>query len=231
MVPDAAVRQTVFATAGIPRHQRTIRPADLRDLLRSNGLSEPRFLDMVRGELAAAAIAGGGHRRGGGVGKHAAPALREPVRETLRRHGRIPVRRRARTGGADGCRPAALVRQPPEPVLRRPSTAASRRSCCRQQTLAKEIPITDADLHTAYHQHIADYVKPEKRSAEVISVSDEAKANALAATLAGRRRLGGDAEGSAKDAGGSAISLDDATQSQFPDPDLAKTVFAAARDR
>jgi peptidyl-prolyl cis-trans isomerase D len=48
------------------------------------------------------------------------------------------------------------------------------------QTLAKEIPITDADLQAAYQQRKSQYVTPAKRTADVISVSDEAKAKSLA---------------------------------------------------
>ena len=48
------------------------------------------------------------------------------------------------------------------------------------QTLAKEITITDADLAAAYDQRKAEYVTPAKRSAEVVTVADEAKAGTLA---------------------------------------------------
>ena len=65
------------------------------------------------------------------------------------------------------------------------------------QTLAKDIEITDDDLRAAYDQHKAEYIKPEKRSAEVISAPDEAKAAAARGRMAGRRRLGADAEGRA----------------------------------
>ena len=97
------------------------------------------------------------------------------------------------------------------------------------QTLAKDIPITDADLQAAYEQRKAQYVKPARRSAEVISVADEAKAKALAE----RWRDGADwaaMQKAAQDAGGSAIALDDASEREFPDADLARTVFAATPD-
>ena len=48
------------------------------------------------------------------------------------------------------------------------------------QSLASEITVTDDELHAAYDEHKADYRTPEKRSAEVISAPDEAKARALA---------------------------------------------------
>ncbi len=87
------------------------------------------------------------------------------------------------------------------------------------QTLAKDITITDADLQAAYQQHKAEYVKPAKRSAEVVSVTDEAKAKALADTWRGGADWAA-MQKAAQDAGGSAIALDDATERQFPDADL-----------
>src|ERR1700746_2503596 len=53
------------------------------------------------------------------------------------------------------------------------------------QTLANVVQIAAADLQAAYQQHRSEYVKPERRSAEVVSVADEAKAKALAATWQG----------------------------------------------
>ncbi|HEY1411615.1 MAG TPA: peptidyl-prolyl cis-trans isomerase, partial [Rhodopila sp.] len=97
------------------------------------------------------------------------------------------------------------------------------------ESLASEIKVTDADLQAAYDSHRAEYVVPEKRSAEVLSVPDEAKAKALA------EKWRGGAEWTAMQAaaqadGASGIEQDDATQVQFPDPDLAKAVFSAPAD-
>ena len=72
-------------------------------------------------------------------------------------------------------------------------------------------------------------MKPARRSAEVVSVADEAKAKALAESW----RDGADwaaMQKAAQDAGGSAIALDDASEREFPDADLARTVFAATPD-
>jgi peptidyl-prolyl cis-trans isomerase D len=96
-------------------------------------------------------------------------------------------------------------------------------------SLASEINVTDEELHAAYDDHASDYVKPEKRSAEVISAQDEAKAQSLAEKWRG----GADwtaMQAAAKADGAAALSQDDATSVQFPDPDLAKAVFAAPAD-
>lgn len=97
------------------------------------------------------------------------------------------------------------------------------------QSLASEINVTDQDLHAAYDERKAEYQTPEKRSAEVISAPDEAKARALA----DKWRGGADwtaMQAAAQAAGAAAITQDDATKVQFPDPDLAKAVFSVPVD-
>jgi len=94
------------------------------------------------------------------------------------------------------------------------------------QSLASEIIVTDDELHAAYDERKAEYVTSEKRSAEVISAPDEAKAQALA----DKWRAGADwpaMQSAAQADGASGITQDDATQVQFPDPDLAKAVFTS----
>jgi peptidyl-prolyl cis-trans isomerase D len=94
------------------------------------------------------------------------------------------------------------------------------------QSLASEITITDAELQAAYDERQSEYHTPEKRSAQVISAPDEQKARALA----DRWRAGADwasMQAAAQADGAAGITQDDATEVQFPDPDLAKTVFAA----
>jgi len=97
------------------------------------------------------------------------------------------------------------------------------------QTLAKDIKVTDEDLHAEYDAHRADYVTPEKRSAEVISAPDEAHAKQLAAAW----KAGADwakMQQEAQAAGGSGVALTDAKEAEFPSPELGKAVFAAAPD-
>jgi peptidyl-prolyl cis-trans isomerase D len=98
------------------------------------------------------------------------------------------------------------------------------------QSLAPEIAVTDDELHAAYNDRKAQYQTPEKRSAEVISAPDEAKARDLAdkwRALAASADSWPAMQAAAQAAGASGINQDDATEVQFPDPDLAKAVFAA----
>jgi peptidyl-prolyl cis-trans isomerase D len=93
------------------------------------------------------------------------------------------------------------------------------------QSVASDVAITDAELHAAYDEHKSEYVTPGKRSAQILSVPDEAKAR----DLADRWRAGADwaaMQEAAKAAGAVAITQDDGTEVQFPDPDLARAVFS-----
>ncbi|MFL5254408.1 MAG: peptidyl-prolyl cis-trans isomerase [Rhodopila sp.] len=98
------------------------------------------------------------------------------------------------------------------------------------QSLASEITITDADLQAAYDQRKAQYQTPGKRSAQVISVPDEAKAQALAAKWQTTPDWAA-MQAAAKEVGAAAIVQDNAPEVEFPDPDLAKAVFAAQADQ
>ncbi len=92
--------------------------------------------------------------------------------------------------------------------------------------MATEISISDADARAYYEAHLADHSTIARRSAQVISAPEEGAAKALAETWRGGADWAA-MEAAAKTAGAVAISQDDATEKQFPDPDLAKAVFAA----
>jgi peptidyl-prolyl cis-trans isomerase D len=97
------------------------------------------------------------------------------------------------------------------------------------ETLSKDLTVSDDELKTAYDQHRAQYVTPGKRSAQVVTIGDQEKAQQL--TLAWQ--AGADwtrIQQEAASAGGSAVELDDATQAEFPSPELGQAVFAATPD-
>ncbi len=197
-------------------------------MLRNNGLTEPRFLDMMRGELAQRQLLGAVS-----AGAATPEVLLRPLFQ-----GRFEKR------SADMVEfPLAAAPEPPAPTeaeLQRwydnhpdkysaPEYRRIKAVVLSPQTLARDIPVSDADLQAAYQQHKADYVKPEKRSAEVVSVGDETKAKALAESWRGGADWAA-MQKAAQDAGGSAIALDDSAEREFPDADLAHSVFGAAPD-
>jgi peptidyl-prolyl cis-trans isomerase D len=228
VTPDQAVRQAIFAMPAFRGPNGQFDQATFEAVLRSNGLNEPRLIEMMRGDLAQQQLL-----TAISTGAATPDVLLQPLFQA-----------RFEKRSADMVEfPFAAAPQPPAPtqtemqrwydnhpdLYSAPEYRRIKAIVLSPQTLAKDIPISDTDLQAAYQQHKSQYVTPAKRSAEVISVSDEAKAKSLADTW----RAGADwpsMQKAAQDTGGSAIALDDATEREFPDPDLARVVFAATPD-
>jgi peptidyl-prolyl cis-trans isomerase D len=223
--PDQAVRQMVFAMPAFRDANGQFDRRTFEAVLRNNGLSEPRFLDMARSDLSQRQLAGAVT-----AGAAAPEALVRPLFESQ-------FERRS----ADMVEfPFAASPEPPAPTeadLQRwydnhpdaysaPEYRRIKAIVLSPQTLAKEVSVTDADLQAAYQQRRAEYVTEARRSAEVVTVADEAKAKELA------ERWQKEADWAAiqkavQEAGGSAVALDDATEREFPDAQLARSVFSA----
>lgn len=228
VTPDQAVRQLVFAMPAFRGPNGQFDRQTFEAVLRNNGLTEARFLDLMRIDLAQRQLLGAVS-----AGAATPDLMLKPLYQ-----GQFEKR------SADMVEfPLAAAPAPPTPTeteLQRwydnhpdrysaPEYRRIKAVVLSPQTLAKDIEVSDADLHAAYDRNKSEYVKPPKRSAEVISISDEAKAKELAAKWQG----GADwatMQKAAQDAGGSAIALNDATEREFPDPDLARAVFSAAQD-
>ena len=118
VTPDQAVRQTVFAMPAFRGPNGQFDRQTFETVLRNNGLTEARFLDMMRGDLAQRQLLGAVSAGAATPEVLLRPLYPGPVREALRRHGGIPARRRARTARADRGRAAALVRQPSRSIFR-----------------------------------------------------------------------------------------------------------------
>ena len=110
VAPDAAVRQAVFAMPAFHGTDGQFNQQTFETVLRTNGLNEPRFLDIMRTDLAQKQLIDAVT-----AGAAAPPG---PVREALGGHGGVSVCRGATAGGAHRGRAASLVRQPPGRLLR-----------------------------------------------------------------------------------------------------------------
>jgi peptidyl-prolyl cis-trans isomerase D len=224
VTPDQAVRQAVLAMPAFRGPSGQFDKSTFDAVLRNNGLNEARFLDMMRADLAQRqlieAVSGGAAPTEvmlrplfqGQFEKRSADMVEFPL-------GATP----------DPSAPTAADLQRwydnhPD-LYATPELRRIKAIVLSPQTLANDVEITDDDLRAAYNQHRARYVRPEKRSAEVASVPDKAKAAVLAAEWRG----GADwpsIQKAAQEAGGSAVALDDATEREFPGVDLARAVFA-----
>ena len=223
--PDAAVRQAVFDIPAFRGRNGAFDRATFEAVLRNNGLTEQRFLDLMRSDLGQ---------------KQVLEAIRSSMTppDTLTQ-AVFAFQREQRVAEAVEL-PFASAKVPAPPTdtqlqrfydnnKQRYSTAEFRRIkavVLSPETLAPEIKITDADLAAAYAARSSEFHTPEKRSVEVLLAQDEAAATRLAAAW----RAGADwaAIQKAADAAGAAgVELTEATQAEFPAPELGAAVFAA----
>ncbi len=225
VVPDAALRQAVFA---IPAFQGPAGSFDRRQfemVLQKNGLDEARFLDMMRGDMREQEILG---------------ALRAGVAppEQLLRQVLIY---QDQTRIADAVElPFNAASPPPAPseaqLLRyyenhpadfsTPEYRRIKAMVLSAETIAKTISVPESEIREVYDQRKAEFAKPETRAIEVVVARTEAAASKLALAW----RAGADWTEMAKaadQAGESTLSLDTATPSQIPVPELAKAIFEA----
>jgi len=227
VTPNAAVRDAVTSMPAFRGSDGKFNRQALETVLRNNGLTERRLVEMVRGDLAQRQLLEAVAAGAAAPQAEAAPLYQEQFEKRSADMVEFPFAAETAPAPTDAELRRWYDNHPflySSPELRR-----IRAIVLSPQTLATDIPISDADLRAAYQQRQAEYVTPAKRSAEVISVPDEAKARALAAQWRG----GADwlaMQAAAKQDGASAVALDDATQTEFPDADLAKAVFAAVPD-
>ncbi|MGH7120419.1 MAG: SurA N-terminal domain-containing protein [Acetobacteraceae bacterium] len=225
VVPDAAVRDAVFSIPAFQGSNGTFDKVKFQQALASNGLTEAGFLALMRQNLAQAQLL-----EPIGVGAIAPKVLTSAL---------FAYRYETRTATAVTMPFAAAVepKAPDEAVLKRwwannpkafstPEYRHIRVVVLSPDVLAKHVQVSETVLKAAYAEHKASYDKPEKRSAEIILASDKAKAAALAAQW----RAGAswaEIQQAAKAAGATAVALNDALPTEFPDAVLAKAVFAA----
>jgi len=228
VVPDVALRQAVFAIPQFHGPSGQFDRATFEATLRNNNLTEPGFLEMVRGNLAEqqlmASIAAGAAPPAVLVDQVFAYQFEKRSADIVE----LPFSA------------AAAPPAPSEAVLQRwydnhpdlyssPEYRRIKAVVLSPETLAKEIPITDAELRAAYDARKAQYVKPERRSVQVIQAPDQTKAQALTAQWRGGADWAA-MQAAATAAGGSAIALDNVLESGLPTPELGRAVFAAVPD-
>lgn len=227
VTPDEAVRDTIFSMPSFRGTDGKFNRQTMLTVLQNNGLTEQGLVTLVRAELSQQQLLGAVAAGGIAPRLETVPLFQEQFEKRSADMVEFPF------GAETAPTPASTDLQrwyDNHPWLyRTPEFRHIQAIVLSPETLEKEIPITDKELHDAYEQRKAEYVTPPKRSADVISVPDAAKAQALATQWGG----GADwtaIQAAAKQAGASAVALDDATQEEFPDADLAKAVFAATID-
>jgi len=227
VVPDAAVRQATLAMPAFQDKQGRFNRQLFEARLQNNGLTEQRYVQMMRDDLAQRQVLQAVAAGATAPQAEAVPLFQEQFEQRSADMVEFPFDAES----APTPTPAELQRW----YANHPfdySSAELRRVkaiILSPQTLEKDIPITDKELQDAYEQRKREFVQPAKRSAEVITASDEAKAKALATQWQGGADWAAMQAAAQKD-GASAVALDHAAQPEFPDAALAKAVFAASPD-
>ena len=230
-VPDAAVRQTVFAMPAFQGAGGQFDRAKLNAVLQNNGLSEARFLGMISGQIAQQQLLGAL------VAGIAPPALL--VNKVFAFEGERRSAQMVEASFAAAAAPAL----PSEAALRRwyadhpwryrsPAYRKIKLVVLTPAALAKTMTASEAELRSYYDQHKTTFVTLPRRTLQVLVVHDAAKAQALAAQWRGASGAQGadwaTMQAAVKAAGGTAVTLDATTEAGIPDPALATAAFAAA---
>jgi len=227
-VPDEALRSAVFDIPAFRGAGGAFDRQRFEAVLRNNNLSEPRFLELMRSDL-------GQRQLMEAIQVGAAPP--ETVTQQV-----FAFQRETRVAQYVEL-PFAAAAEPPVPTeadLQRfydnnadrysaPEFRRIKAVILSPETVARDIEVPAADISAYYEQHKPEYVTPEKRSVEVVVVQDEARAKEITTMWI----AGADWDAMQKVAaatGASSASLDDATVTEFPSPELGQAVFAAPAD-
>ncbi len=224
--PDDAVRAAVFVIPNFHGAGGTFSRPAFEAFLRNAGLTEQRFLSLMRTDLDARqlmeAVRSGSE----------APEIETRAVFAFQQEKRV----------ADAVQvPFAAIPPPAAPTeaqlhrwydnhpddYRTPELRRIKAVILAPQTVARDIDVSEDEMRADYTQHQSLYQQPERRSVQIV----EAPTEALAGTLAGRLSDGTDWDAvrkAAEAAGGSAVELTDATRIEFPSRALADSVFAAA---
>lgn len=228
VAPDDALRRAVWETQAFAGPGGQFDRNQFLTVLRNNGLTEQRFLDLVRLDV--------GQRQ-----------LMEPVRAGVASPNSLTklvfaFQQEKRVADIVELRLDAvpLPEAPARAVLERWydnniarfSTLEYRRIkavILAPEILARDIEPDEADLKVLYEARAREFVQPERRTVQVLLSQDEAKAKVLAERWAGGADWATMQE-VARIEGAAPVQLDDAVRSEIPAPELAAAIFDAAVD-
>lgn len=227
-VPDAALRQAVFAIPSFQGPDGKFQRNTFLQVLASNNLTEARFLDLMRADIAQNQLIQT-------VGAGAAPSdmLTGMVYSYLNEKRTADLVLLPFEG-------QPVPPSPDERVLQRyydnnpgrysaPEYRHIKAVILSPATIGRTLDVPEPDERAWFEQNKSEFVTKEKRSLEVITTSSQAVAEKLAAQWRGGASWD-TMQAAAKAAGASATPLDDATLDQVPSPELAHAAFAAPLD-
>ncbi len=228
VVPDEALRQAVWETAAFNGPDGKFNRRQFEEVLRNNGLNEPRFLDLMRIEIGQRQLMAAA--RAGAVSPEAMTRLVYAFQQEKRVAEMVELRLDAITKPEPP--DAAVLQRWYNNNLASFSTPEYRRIkavILAPEQLAAGVVPEEAALRTAYQARGAEFNQPEKRSVQVLLSQDEAKAKALAEKWQAAPEWAAIQE-AAKAEGAAPVELTDAIRSEIPAPELAQAIFATAAD-
>jgi peptidyl-prolyl cis-trans isomerase D len=228
VTPDDAVLTTVREMPAFRGSDGKFSKAVFDAVLRSNGLTEPRFLEQLRAEIAQRQVLSTLSESITASDAETKPLYEAQFEKRAADMALFPFAAAPEPAAPDEIALQRWYENHPDSYTT-PEYRRIKAIELSPQSLSSEVTISDEELQTAYDEHKAEYVAAEKRSAEVISAPDETKARSLAEKWRGGADWAA-MQAAAKADGASAIVQDDATEVQFPDPDLAKAVFSGSVD-
>jgi peptidyl-prolyl cis-trans isomerase D len=223
-VPEDDLRQTILGMPAFRGPTGKFDRTTYEAALRNNGLNEPRFLALLREDLGQKQLLEAVRAGASSPEMETAQAFAEQSEQRAADYADFPL--------APSAAPAPTAAELQRWYDNHPDLYSSpeyrkiKAVLLSPQLLAKDIPVTDDELKAEYDRTKDTLIKPGKRSVQVILVQDEARAKALAADW----RAGADwaaMQEKAKQEGGSGVELTDATETEFPSPELGQAVFAA----
>lgn len=225
-VPDEALRQAVFDIPAFHGRSGAFDRRAFEAVLRDNNLTEARFLDLMRADLAQRQLvepARAGAAAPDVLTRHVFALQRETrVAELVE----LPFAAAAEPPAADEAELRRYHENNPQ-AYSAPERRRIKAVILSPDTVARGIEVPEAEARAYYESHRAEYVAPEKRSVQVVVAQDEAVARGLA-----ERWTAGagwdEVQRLAEQAGASTVALDGAARAEFPSPELAEAVFAAA---
>lgn len=221
-VSDDTIRETVFAMPAFRNAQGVFDPKKMNDILQRNGLDHAYLVDQTKRLLLAQGVL-----LGLGDSARVPPALIGQVARFLTAQRTVDL---LKLPFADG----KLTATPDEAQLRRfydnhpadfkePEFRHARIVLMTPESVAASLEVPDKTIEAVYKEREREYNLPELRTVEVMSVSSEAQAQAIA------KAWEADPSWKALQArfpDAIPATLADARQSDFPDDALAKATFS-----
>lgn len=224
-VPDAALRDFVFAIEGFQGPDGRFSQAVLQNFLRNNDLSEPAFLALIRADLARQQIAMAVRAGATGPDALAKPLLRWLEEQRSVTLVSLPVSAAPEPPAPEEAQLRRFHENNPE-LFSSPEYREATVAVMTAALLAQEVEVSDAEVAAALDARRGQYETPERRRLVQVLVPDEAKAREIAGAWA----AGADLEAvaaQAQAAGGQALELGTVDRAGLPLPELAAAAFAA----